>query len=121
MDYLLILISVVLLITYVAMQISLRRLLGRLKQIDMLLWVGMGSPTPTYFTRFKDYTTSRPLGVNPAATEYSDLSMWLAQRSYQHLHDDEITKNGDRYRLLRKVQLTVCVLAVCMFLYKKRG
>lgn len=121
MDYVLILTGVVLLITYIAMQISLRRLVGRLKQIDMLLWVGMGSPTPTYFTRFRDYTTSRPLGFNTPSSECSDLSMWLAQRGYEHLGDAQITTNAVRCRLLRNVQLAVCVLAVCAFLYAKLG
>ena len=121
MGYVLILIGVVLLITYIAMQISLRRLVGRLKQIDMLLWISMGSPTPSYYTRFRDYTTSRPLGYNTPSTEYSDLSMWLAQRSYEHLNDPQITTNAIRYRLLRNLQLGVCVLAVCAFLYTKLG
>jgi hypothetical protein len=121
MDYVLILMGVISLITYIAMQISLRRLIGRLKQIDMLLWAAMGSPTPTYFTRFRDYTTSRPLGFNTPSTEYSDLSMWLAQRCYEHLNDAQITTNAIRYRLLRNVQFAVCVLAVCAFLYTKRS
>ena len=121
MGYVLILIGVVLLITYIAMQISLRSLVGRLKQIDMALWVAMGSPTPTYFTRFMDYTTSRPLGFNTPATEYSDLSIWLDQRSYEHLNDSKITTNAIRYRLLREVQLAVCVLGVCALLYAKLG
>lgn len=121
MDYLLILMGVVLLIAYIAMQIILRRLIGRLKQVDMLLWVGMGSPTPTYFTRFRDYTTSRPLGSKTPSTEYSDLSMWLDQRSYEHLNDAEITTNANRYRLLRTVQFAVGVLGVCAFLYTKRA
>ena len=116
MDYILILMGVVFLITYIAKQISLRCLVGRLKQVDRLLWVAMGSPTPTYFTRLRDYTTSRPLGCNTPDTEYSDLSMWLAQRSYEHLNDTQITTNAIRYRLLRKVQL-----AVCAFLYTKLG
>ena len=121
MDYVLILTGVVLLITYIAMQISLRSLVGRLKQIDMALWVAMGSPTPTYFTRFRDYTTSRPLGFNTPDTEYSDLSMWLGQRSYEHLNDAKITTNAIRYRLLRNVQLAVCFLGVCALLYTKLG
>jgi hypothetical protein len=115
MDYVLILIA------YIAMQISIRCLVGRLRQIDVLLWVSMGSPTPTYFTRFRYYTTSRPLGSNTPSTEYSDLSMWLAQRSYEHLNDPLITVNAIRYRLLNNVQFAVCVLAVCAFLYTKLG
>jgi hypothetical protein len=121
MGCVLILIGMVLLITYIAMQISLRSLVGRLKQIDMALWVAMGSPTPTYFTRFRDYTTSRPLGFKTPDTEYSDLSMWLDQRSYEHLNDAKITTNAIRYGLLRKVQLAVCVLGVCALLYTKLG
>jgi hypothetical protein len=121
MGCVLILIGVVLLITYIAMQISLRSLVGRLKQIDMALWVAMGSPTPTYFTRFRDYTTLKPLGFNTPDTEYSDLSTWLDQRSYEHLNDAKITTNAIRYGLLRKVQLAVCVLGVCALLYTKLG
>ena len=121
MGYVMILIGVVLLITYIAMQISLRSLVGRLKQIDMALWVAMGSPTPTYFTRFMDYTTSRPLGFNTTSTEYSDLSMWLALRSYEHLNDVQITTNAIRYRRLRNAQFGACILAVCAFLYTKLG
>jgi hypothetical protein len=121
MDYVLILMGAVFLITYGALQISLRRLVGRLKQIDMLLWVGMGSPTPTYFTRFKDYTTSRPAGLNAPVTEYSDLSMWLDHRRYEPLNDVEITTNAVRYMLLRKVQLAAIAFTVCVILYKKFG
>ena len=106
------------LITYVAIQISLRRVVARLKQIDMPLWLAMGSPEPTYFTRFRDYATSRPinLDVRPP-TEYSELSMWLSQRGYKHLHDVGLTINADRYMFLRKVQFAICALAVCAFLY----
>ena len=106
------------LITYVAMQISLRRVVRRLKKIDMPLWLAMGSPEPTYFTRFRDYTTSRPINLGvPPPTEYSELSIWLTQRSYKHLNDVEITVNADRYKLLRNVQFAVCAIAVCAFLY----
>jgi hypothetical protein len=105
------------LIMYVAMQISLRRVVARLKQIDMVLWLAMGSPEPTYFTRFRDYTNSWPVNLGVPATEYTELSMWLDQRCYERLNDVEITANADRYKLFRKVQLVVCVLAVCAFLY----
>jgi hypothetical protein len=108
------------LITYVAMQISLRRVVARLKQLNMPLWVAMGSPTPTYFTRFRDYTTSRPINVGvPPPTEYSELSMWLAQRGYRHLNEVGITTNADRYMFLRKLQFAICAVAVCAFLYFK--
>src|SRR6185437_2596660 len=106
------------LITDVAMQISLRRVVARLKQINMPLWLAMGSPEPTYFTRFRDYATSRPINLPvPPPTEYSELSIWLAQHAYKHLHDVRLTINADRYIFLRKVQFSICTLAVCMFLY----
>ena len=113
-----ILAGVAFLITYIAMQISLRRVVRRLKQINMPLWLAMGSPEPTYFTRFRDYTTSRPINlVAPPPTEYSELSIWLAQRSYERMNDVEITVNADRYKLLRNVQFAICAIAVCVFLY----
>ena len=112
-----ILVGVAYLITYVAMQISLRRVVTRLKQIDMPLWLAMGSPKPTYFTRLRDYTTSRPINLGVPPTEYSELSMWLAQRGYKQLNDVEITVNSDRYRLLRNVQFAILALAACAFLY----
>ena len=113
-----ILVGAAFLITYVAMQVSLRRVVRRLKQVDMPLWLAMGSPEPTYLTRFRSYTTSRPINIGvPPATEYSELSVWLAERSYVRLNDVEITVNADRYRLLRNVQFGICAIAVCAFLY----
>ena len=107
-----------LLITYVAMQISLRRVVRRLKQVDTPLWIAMGSPEPTYFTRFRDYTTSRPINVvAPPATEYSELSIWLDQRSYERMNDVEITVNAGRYKRLRNVRIAICVFAICVYLY----
>lgn len=110
--------GVAFLITSVAMQISLRRVVRRLKQVDMPLWLAMGSPEPTYFARFRDYTTSRPLNlVAPPPSEYSELSIWLAQRSYRRMNDAEITANADRYKLLRNVQFAVSAFAVCAYFY----
>lgn len=106
------------LITYVAMQISLRRVVRRLKKVDMPLSLAMGSPEPTCLTRFRDYTTSRPKNlVAPPPTEYSELSIWLAQRSYVRMNDVEITVNADRYKLLRNVQFAIGAFAVCAYLY----
>ncbi|MEO6926314.1 MAG: hypothetical protein ABI129_06550 [Rhodanobacter sp.] len=114
-----ILAGVAYLITYVATQISLRRVVARLKQVDMLLWLAMGSPTPTYFTRVQAYTTAKPLNPGVATTAYIELSVWLNQRGYGRLNDAELTVSADRYRLLRNVQIAICAVAVCVFLYVK--
>lgn len=101
------------------MQLSLRRLIQRLKQIDADLWVAMGSPAPTYFTKFRNYTTSRPAGFNTPPTEYSDLSMWLDQRCCERLRDTELSRNAVLYRRAGQVQGVVSVLVLCIILYAR--
>jgi hypothetical protein len=103
--------------TSVARYLSLRRVITRLKQINMPQWLDMGSPEPTFFSKFSDYSTWRPTSSVVPATQYTELSMWLNQRDYERLNDVEITVNADRYRLLSNVQLVICILAVCTFIY----
>lgn len=113
----LILAGVAFLATGIARYISLRRVITRLKQIDMPQWLGMGSPEPIFFSRFRDYTTWRPTGLGVPATQYTELSMWLDQRDYERLNDTEITVNADRYKLLSRVQFAISILAVCTYMY----
>jgi hypothetical protein len=103
--------------TSVARYLSLRRLITRLKQINMPQWLDMGSPEPIFFSKFRDYSTWRPTSSVVPATQYTELSTWLDQRDYERLNDAEITVNADRYRLLSKVQLAICILAVCTYMY----
>lgn len=109
--------GMILFATSVARYICLTRLVKRLKKIDMRQWVCMGSPEPTFFSRFRDYTTWRPPGLEVPVTQYSELSIWLDQREYKHLNDIEITEYANRYRLLDSLQSVMCVLGVCTFIY----
>lgn len=104
-------------IIYVAKQIRLRRLIARLKQVDVVLWVAMGEPQATYFSRFRDYTTSRPINLPVAPpTEYSELSIWLSQRCYLRINDVELTANAERYRKMGSVQFAAAIVAICAYL-----
>jgi hypothetical protein len=101
----------------VAKHISLRRIISRLKEIDMALWVEMGSPKPTFFTKYSDYATFRPPNLAVVPSEYSELSLWLKQRTYERKKDDQISANAKRYKLLGNLQITVAVLVTCAYLY----
>jgi hypothetical protein len=101
----------------VTKSISLRRIISRLKKIDMALWVEMGSPKPTFFTKYSDYATFRPPNIAVVPSEYSELSLWLKQRTYERKKDDEISANAKRYKLLGNMQNIVSVLAICGYLY----
>jgi hypothetical protein len=104
--------------TYLALglakQISLKRLINRLKQVDMLSWIEMGSPQPAYFSRVRDYRTSSP---NPfaAPTESTDLSMWIKRRAYERLSDTELATNARRYRLFGNIQSAIAVGIVAAY------
>lgn len=112
-----ILLAAVYFVASVARHISLRRVVARLKQIDMPKWVEMGSPEPTFFSRFSDYITLQPTNLRALDALHAELSAWLAERDYERLHDVEITLNANRYRLLGNLQLAICVIGVCSFLY----
>jgi hypothetical protein len=109
--------SVILLATSVARYIYLTRLIKRLKQIDMPQWVCMGSPEATFFSRFRNYTTWRPPGLEVPVTQYSELSLWLDQGEDKSLHDVEITEYASRYRLLGILQFLLCVIAICTLIF----
>jgi len=106
------------LLTDIARHISLKQVTIRLKQAHMAQWIEMGSPEPTFFRRFSEYTTSRPanLALLPA-TENTELSLWLSRRAYEHLSDSELAVSAERYRLLVKVRLVICVAVVSGYLY----
>jgi len=108
---------VVLMASNVAKYILLRRVITRLKQVDMSQWVVMGSPEPTFFSRFRDYRTWRPLGLEVPISQYSELSMWLDQRVYESLNDFDLTANAKRYKVLSSLQSVICVIGVCVFIY----
>ncbi|MBD8873129.1 hypothetical protein [Rhodanobacter sp. DHB23] len=112
-----ILAAATLFITSAARYISLRRVVTRLKQINMSKWVEMGSPEPTFFSRFSDYTTWQPTNLRAPDALHTELSMWLTERDYERLHDVEITLNANRYRLLGNLQLAISLIFVCAFLY----
>lgn len=101
----------------VARHVSLRRVVTRLKQINMSKWVEMGSPEPTFFSRFRDYTTWQPTNLRVPTTVYTEFSMWLGERDYERLNDVEITVNAQRYRLIGNVQFVIAIVVVCVFLY----
>lgn len=101
----------------VARYVSLRRVITRLKQIDMSQWVVMGSPEPTFFSRFRDYRTWRPPGLELPISQYSELSLWLDQRVYESLNDVELTADAKRYRLMNNLQSAICIIGVCTFIY----
>jgi len=111
-----ILVGVAFIATNVARYFSLRRVIRRLKQVNMPQWFEMGSPEPTFFSRFSDYSTWQPRSFGVPAT-HTELAMWLDQRDYERLHDVEITVNARRYRLLGNVQFALCILVVCTFVY----
>jgi hypothetical protein len=100
-----------------ARYVSLRRLVTRLKQINMSKWVEMGSPEPTFFSRFSDYTTWQPTNLRVPTMVHTEFSMWLGNRDYERLNDVEITLNARRYRLIGNVQLVISIVVVCAFLY----
>ena len=107
------------LLVSVARHICLRRHVNRLKHIDLVRWIGMGSPEPTFFRRYSEYVTTRPAqsaGTVPL-TAYNDLSIWLKQRGFDHLSDAEISRNAERYRILGRVQFALAAMVVCAALY----
>jgi len=101
----------------VARHVSLRRVVARLKQINMSKWVEIGSPEPTFFSRFRDYTTWQPTNLRIPTTVCTEFSVWLGERDYERLNDVEITVNAKRYRLIGNVQFIISIVAVCTFLY----
>ena len=112
---------VVLAITFLALSVaryvSLRRVVTRLKQINISTWVEMGSPEPTFFSRFRDYTTWQPTNLRAPTAVDTEFSAWLGERDYERLNDIEITVNAKRYRLIGNVQFVISIAAVCAFLY----
>lgn len=112
-----ILVAVAMLATSVARYVSLRRVVTRLKQINISKWTEMGRPEPTFFSQFSDYTTWQPKNLRIPNTVHTELSTWLSERDYKRLNDVEIDVNANRYRLLSNVQFAICVLVGCAFLY----
>jgi hypothetical protein len=103
----------------VARHLSLRELIGRLKELDMLQWETLGCPEVTFFRRFSDYVETTPAASRPGtlASQYTDLSLWLSTRQYEHFKDATITRAADHYRVLGSAQLAVGALVICAFLY----
>jgi hypothetical protein len=112
-----ILLAIAMLATSVARHISLRRVVTRLKQVNMSKWVEMGSPEPTFFSQFRDYTTWQPTNLRVPTTVHTELSMWLAERDYERLRDAEITASANQYKKLGNLQFAIGAIAVCTFLY----
>ena len=112
-----ILLAVAMLAASVARHISLRRVVTRLKQINISKWVEMGSPEPTFFSQFRDYTTWQPANLRTPAAVQTEFSMWLGERDYERLRDAKITASANQYRLLGDLQFAICAIAVCAFLY----
>jgi hypothetical protein len=101
----------------VARYVSLRRVVTRLKQVNMSKWVEMGSPEPIFFSRFRDYTTWQPTNLRVPTAVHTEFSMWLGERDYERLNDVEINVNAQRYRLMGIVQFAISIVVVCAFLY----
>lgn len=107
-----------LLATSLAKYIRLSRVIKRLKQLDTPQWVCMGSPEATFFSKYRDYTTWRSPELAAVPTsKYSELSLWLSQREYESLNDDQLTVNANRYRQLGNLQSAICAIALCAIIY----
>jgi hypothetical protein len=83
----------------------------------MSKWVEMGSPEPTFFSQFSDYTTWQPTNLRMPTTVHTELSMWLGERDYERLRDAKINASANSYRLLGNLQFAVGTIAACAFLY----
>jgi hypothetical protein len=95
-------IPILLLINFVQ-YIVLKRVGRRLKQIDILTWLELGSPEPKFFRR--------------GDTGANVLSNWIDQRGYEHQNDGDLTSYVMQYKLLNSVLAVIAVVMICAVVY----
>jgi hypothetical protein len=102
--------SVPTLLVWIAQYVYLRILISRLKQVAPYVWTQLGNPTPgrVFFSR------GMGLSLQPQGGLVS-FSAWISAESYLTLHDDEIARIGNVYRVIQRVSYGLALALLALF------